>query len=159
MKRSDASTMPQQRETEKSTTRRRFLSRVAGLASGLAAGGAVLATRTRSASSSTAADPPDPVQICKDACYDSYLDCCQGCKRHRSKVKRALCYSACFNVYVACLVGCETERVLSVMEAAAEWIADHPEVVVGTIVVIGAVTFVVVTGGSGAPVLVPALAL
>ncbi len=35
---------------------------------------------------------------------------------------------------------------------------DHPEIVVGTVVVIGAVTFVVVTGGSGLA-LAPLLAL
>ena len=44
------------------------------------------------------------------------------------------------------------------MADAAKWLADHPEVVVGTVVVVGAVTFVVVTGGAGAPVLVPAAA-
>lgn len=84
-----------------------------------------------------------------------YLDCCQGCKRLRSRVKRALCYSGCFTPYVACLTGCEAEWALSVAGEAVDWIAAHPEVVVGTIVVVAGVTMVVATGGSGALVLVP----
>ena len=96
-----------------------------------------------------------PLEECKEGCYDMYLYCCQGCKRLRSRVKRALCYSACFTPYVACLTGCEAEWALSVAGEAVDWIAAHPEVVVGTIVVVAGVTMIVATGGSGALVLVP----
>lgn len=46
------------------------------------------------------------------------------------------------------------EAVGEAFVAAMEWMADHPEVVIGTVLVVGAIAFVVVTGGSGAPALV-----
>ena len=51
------------------------------------------------------------------------------------------------------------EAVEEAMAAAAQWIADHPGAAVGAVVVIGGITFMVVTGGTGALVLVPVAAL
>ncbi len=103
------------------------------------------------------ATPQSPLDDCKEGCYDMYLLCCQGCKSLRSRIKRAICYSGCFTPYVACLTGCEADWALSVAEEAVVWIAEHPEIVVGTIVVVAGVTYIVATGGTGALVLVPAL--
>jgi hypothetical protein len=51
------------------------------------------------------------------------------------------------------LVGA-TRVVLEAGADAAQWLRDHPEVVIGTIVVVGAVTMVVVAGPAGGVVLV-----
>lgn len=98
------------------------------------------------------------IEACREACYAAYELCCQGCKRFRSRARRAICYAACAEQLAACYAACEAARVGRVLDDAADWIADHPGVVVGTIVAIGGVTFIVVSGGSGLA-LAPVLAL
>ena len=48
------------------------------------------------------------------------------------------------------------ERVFDTLESALAWLRDHPEVVIGTVVVIGGIAYVVATGGTGALILIPA---
>jgi len=75
------------------------------------------------------------------------------------------CESLCLGVYLACEAENEAEEIAkkiaeearNLAEAtreAAEWLGDHPEVVVGAVVVVAGVTFVAVTGGTGGLVLV-----
>lgn len=100
---------------------------------------------------------------CLAACEAEYHACRQGVSRSRRSAvwKAALGYPACMASWIACQTACEAEAIGDALSDAADWIASHPEVVVGTIVVIGGVTFIVVaTGGSGlglAPVLALAL--
>lgn len=98
--------------------------------------------------------------------------------------KAAVGYPGCMNEKIACERGCgprpepaaepvpetepgwlddlldELERALDALARAlregARWLADHPEVVVGTIVVIAGVALIVTTGPGGALVLVAA---
>ncbi len=107
------------------------------------------------------------MSACTDACDRAYdPGCADTCRAMSSKVRRALCWAACAEEYATCLAACAAEAVgegiedlargmADALSRAGRWLADHPEVVIGTIVVIGVVTFIVLTGGAGAPVLVP----
>ena len=68
------------------------------------------------------------------------------------------CQSKCLAEYMACIGEQAAEKAFSTMADAMEWLANHPEVVVGTIVVVAGITFIVVIGGAGGLVLVPAAA-
>ena len=68
------------------------------------------------------------------------------------------CQSKCLAEYMACIGQKVAERAFASMAAANEWLVNHPEIVVGTIVVVGGVTFIVATGGLGGLVLAPAAA-
>jgi hypothetical protein len=106
------------------------------------------------------------MSACTDACDRAYDPICANtCRAMRSRVRRAICWAGCAEEYAACLAACAAEavgeavedgarKVADALSRAAQWLKDHPEVVVGTLIVVGVVTFVVVTGGSGA-VLVP----
>lgn len=100
------------------------------------------------------------MSACTDRCDEEYEDCCAGCRRKRSRVARALCYSACMTAYAACLAACAAEAtveaVVDIAEAAAQFVRDHPELVVGTIVIIAGVVLIATTGPGGAIVLVAA---
>lgn len=61
--------------------------------------------------------------------------------------------------WIACQVACEAEAIGQALSSAVDWIASHPEAVVGAIVVIGGVTFVVVATGGGGLALAPFLVL
>lgn len=106
-----------------------------------------------------AAANQDDVALCMARCSANYDACCQGCANSgKGKVSRAICYSACMNSWVGCQTTCAALAAVQTTIAVGDWMRDHPEIVVGTVVVIGAVTFVVVTGGSGLA-LAPLLAL
>ena len=70
-------------------------------------------------------------------------------------------YAACeaFNAgVVACqAVAGAAKYVFDSMADAAKWLAAHPEIAIGTVVVVAGVTYVVATGGTGL-ILVPAAA-
>ena len=92
-------------------------------------------------------------------CDDEYWNVCvPKCRRMPNKTiadkaKRKLCWVGCMADYSACLASVAAERVCDIVR-------EHPvECAVGTIVVIGAVTYIVVTGGAGACTLVPLVAL
>ncbi len=98
--------------------------------------------------------------ITAEECYEKYdITCGNKCRRMRSKVRRAICWAACAEEYAACLATVAAGAVCSAVGSAAQWLADHAGAVVGTIVVIGGITYIVATGGAGALVLLPAAAL
>jgi len=92
----------------------------------------------------------DPLGLLtREWCEDEYEDCKDRCKKRRSRAGRAICYAICMDIYAECIAE------VAVRDACS-WIGDHPvECTVGAIVIIGGVAFVVVSGGSGACVLVP----
>lgn len=95
---------------------------------------------------------------CRDICYYDYdLGCCEPCRRLKG-YKARLCYAACATALAACYAACEANRVNQLIVDTAEWLTNHPEVVLGTVVIIGGVTFIVVSGGSGL-ILAPVFAL
>jgi len=47
-----------------------------------------------------------------------------------------------------------SQRVFNAMRDAMAWLRNHPEVVIGTLVVVAGVTYIVATGGTGALILV-----
>jgi hypothetical protein len=61
----------------------------------------------------------------------------------------AYCASKCLAEYMACEAERALERAFESMGEALDWLARHPEVVVGTVVIVAGVAFVVATGGAG----------
>ena len=108
-------------------------------------------------------DPTDPEEggIDRD-CDQEHITCFRDCwnarppwpVRYHKWDHNTYCTSKCLAEYMACLAALAGERVFEEMEDAIDWLADHPEVVVGTVVVVGGAVFVVATGGSGALILV-----
>ena len=60
----------------------------------------------------------------------------------------------CDAVFVACQAAELGNQLRYALQQAADWLIAHPGVVIGTFVVILGITFVVATGGAGAPVLI-----
>jgi hypothetical protein len=64
-------------------------------------------------------DPFDPdwVAACKERCYWEYdFDCCGGCRRMTSPVKRAICFGKCATLLAACYAACEAPRLIIISE-------------------------------------------
>jgi hypothetical protein len=57
---------------------------------------------------------------------------------------------------MACIGSNAVEKTFEAIDDAAHWLAEHPEVVVGTLVVVAGVVMVVTLGPGGALVLVAA---
>lgn len=98
---------------------------------------------------------------CLAACEAEYYACCAGVQRSRRSAlwKATVGYQGCMTSWIACQVACEAEAIGQALSSAVDWIASHPEAVVGAIVVIGGVTFVVVATGGGGLALAPFLVL
>lgn len=64
----------------------------------------------------------------------------------------------CQGTLVKCYSWCASKRVVATAADAIEWAENNP-LIVGTVLVIGGITFIVVTGGNGLPMLAPVLAL
>jgi hypothetical protein len=74
------------------------------------------------------------------------------------------CLAGAHTIYLACKATeatnnlvCRVSYAFNTMSDAAIWLADHPLIAIGTIVVVGVVIYVVSTGGVGGLVLVPAI--
>lgn len=107
----------------------------------------------------------DPYGLLRD-CDAEHTACFQICIngpapwpcKKGSGAHGAICASMCLAEYMACKAANGVETALVYVSDAAQWLADNPEVVVGTIVVAGGVAFVVATGGSGGLILVAVVA-
>jgi len=114
---------------------------------------------------------------CEDECYEEYEECIEACQTDPVPdtfdympawlYRKLVCYPACFAAYTACLAKCKGEQIAEAVatagaavvdwvEAAAQYVRDHPELVVGTIVIIAGVVLIATTGPGGAIVLVAA---
>ena len=85
---------------------------------------------------------------------DELLAACirNNCEPLTNPTRRSLCHLKCHIEYEICEMRRLANRISEAAEAAADWIRSHPGVVAGTIVVVLGITFVIVTGGAGAPV-------
>ena len=100
-------------------------------------------------------------------CYNGADEFLRLCLRHADDAfERLMCrtqyraYSAACNLdFLACWGTATMYRCFATMEEAVEWLMEHPEVVVRTIVVVAGASYVVSTGGAGALILVPCAAL
>jgi len=101
------------------------------------------------------------LNACKDACLADYEACYDRVSRMRATKlwKATVGYPGCWTAYMACLVACDAQAVGQALADAGDWIVNHPGAVLGTIVVIGGVTFIVVATGGGGLALAPVLAL
>jgi len=103
------------------------------------------------------------IQMARD-CDQEQIACFRRCWRRKppwpidkgSRGHYAYCSASCLAQYMECIGENAAERAFDSMSEAMEWLGEHPEVVVGALVVVAGVTFVVATGGSGALILVPA---
>ncbi len=100
-------------------------------------------------------------ESCMAGCEAQYYTCCDSVRRSRkSKAwKASIGYPGCMASWLACQSGCSALAIGTAISGAADWIANNPGAVVGTIVVIGGITFIVISTGPGAIALAPALAL
>jgi hypothetical protein len=60
------------------------------------------------------------------------------------------CASTCLGKYMDCLSKAVVLRTFDSLKSATEWLPQHPEVVVGTVVGVAGAPFVVSTGSAGA---------
>ncbi len=65
------------------------------------------------------------------------------------------CQSKCLAEYMACLAAAGLLKTFESLKNATDWLAQHPEIVVGTVVVVAGAAFIVSTGGGGALILLP----
>jgi hypothetical protein len=65
------------------------------------------------------------------------------------------CTSKCLAEYVACPTKAGLLRTFDSLKTATAWLAQHPEIVAGTVVMVAGTAFVVSTGGAGALILLP----
>ena len=102
----------------------------------------------------------DDYKDCLAAAYNDYFLDLFTARSIANPVLRAAAIAAARANYAARVAACAAMRAgLAVAEsisATANWIAEHPGAVIGTIVIIGGVAFVVSTGGSGALILISA---
>jgi RHS repeat-associated protein len=115
--------------------------------------------------------------LATEGCNDIAIQCNRDCWKRKppwpipchSWAHRAYCESKCQADYMLCYAGAEAiyaackaaeaaENTFNTMAEALAWLAAHPGVVVGTLVVVAGVAFVVATGGSGGLILVAAAA-
>jgi RHS repeat-associated protein len=92
---------------------------------------------------------------CNRDCWKAPLSYPQNCyKGKMAKWARAVyCEAKCQALYMECLAENGLEEAGDALTEAQRWLANHPEVVIGTIIVVGGVAFIVATGGAGTPVL------
>jgi hypothetical protein len=67
------------------------------------------------------------------------------------------CREKCHAEYMDCMRKAGLLKKFSAMPAAVEWIKSHGKEILGVLVIVGGVTYVVATGGSGALTLLPVL--
>jgi hypothetical protein len=103
------------------------------------------------------------IQMSRD-CDQEHIECFRDCWRRKppwpidkgGSGHYRYCSALCLAEYMECIGEEAVERAFDSMSDALQWLSEHPEVVVGTLVIVAGVTFVVATGGSGALILVPA---
>ena len=96
-------------------------------------------------------------------CDKQHIECFRACWRAKPPwpLKKGdaghykYCTSKCLAEYMACLAKAGLLKTFDSLKSATEWLRQHPEVVVGTVVVVAGAAFVVSTGGAGALILLP----
>jgi uncharacterized protein RhaS with RHS repeats len=86
-----------------------------------------------------------------DAQYEADSAVCRSISGKCAAARKALCWAAAMEAYASCLGDVAADSV-------SQWVSDHQDAIVGTIVVVGGVVFIVATDGLGAIILVPAAA-
>jgi len=85
-------------------------------------------------------------------CLAAYRQCLSRCDLEETTGERQLCRVACCVSYASCLsghvIGEVGEEILETAEDAGNFLRAHPEVAVGTLLVIGGVTMIAVLGPS-----------
>lgn len=97
------------------------------------------------------------------ACDEQHIECFRACWTTKPPwpLKRGdaghykYCTSKCLAEYMACLAKAGLLKTFDSLKSAAQWLAQHPEVVVGTVVVVAGTAFIISTGGAGALILLP----
>ena len=96
------------------------------------------------------------------SCDTLYAICIGEANRASPKSTRPALRSACMDAYAECLkkerkrATFRLVRAFERIDDAVVWVTQNP-VLVGTVIVVGGILYVAVTGGSGAIVLVPLL--
>ena len=97
-------------------------------------------------------------------CEDEQIQCFRRCWRRKppwpitckGAGHYAFCQSLCLAEYMECLAENALERTFDALSDALQWLADHPEIVVGTLIVVAGVAMIVTMGPAGGLILVAA---
>lgn len=124
-------------------TRREFLQTTAVVGVGLA-------TAAMLTGSAQPAEAAGGIGICEDlrsACFNA-------CNQQTDLYHKIKCKANCLVEYAACMAQQLLQMIQNALQQAIAWLKAHPGVVIGTIILIGVIAFIVVTGGAGAPIAV-----
>lgn len=71
-----------------------------------------------------------------------------------SEFQKLLLQAACEAEYIACEAQAAAAALADAINTGMQWLSEHPEVVIGTILLIGGILLIVTTGPGGALILV-----
>ena len=100
-----------------------------------------------------------------EACDEQYEQCCRDCWTDdppwpftQGSWYHTCCCVLCQGEYMICEAACPVnvavEVVFDLAQAAADYVEENPEIVVGTLVIIAGITLIATCGPGGAIVLV-----
>jgi hypothetical protein len=136
----------------------------------LVTGSTVSAEETTEPSEPSANTPSSPLEIPTGAgapastqaeCDAQHVVCFQACweaepplsLEKRDAGHYRYCASECLGKYVDCLSRAAVLKTFDSLQSATEWLSQHPEVDVGTLVGVAGAAFVVATGSAGSRIL------
>jgi RHS repeat-associated protein len=104
----------------------------------------------------------DPLGLLRD-CDAEHIECFRKCWNQcppwpieRGKKGHYMyCQTKCLVEYMECVAENQLELTFSTLQDALNWLSNHPEVAIGTIIVAAGVIYIVSTGGAGVLILVP----
>ena len=120
---------------------------------------------------SAEAGSSDIVFVSQDTsdCDAAHIECFRSCwtkkpprpYEYQKRDHYRYCETKCFKEYMACLKRQGLHlREFTTMDRAMDWLRHYKkEILIGTLVVVAGATFIVVTGGAGALILVPLAAI
>lgn len=95
--------------------------------------------------------PPAPAS---GICEQLLAVCLSTIDQSLSEFQKLLLKVACETEYVACKAQAAASALADAINTGMQWLAEHPEVVIGTILLIGGILLIVTTGPGGALIVV-----
>lgn len=87
-------------------------------------------------------------------CEQLLAVCLSTIDQSLSEFQKLLLKVACDAEFAACETQAAAAALADAINAGMQWLAEHPEVVIGTILLIGGILLIVTTGPGGALILV-----
>lgn len=97
---------------------------------------------------------PAPIPVQNDPCSMAYWACTNAAKKITDPALQNSARVACSAAYIGCMKAAVAALEIGhAFQVAGQWLVAHPAVVIGTILLVGAIALVVLSGGTAAPVL------